>query len=90
MGKALKGIRMAILTLAIFIKEKHTLKEFISGQTVAFTMVNGTMVSSMVTVFGKEFKMTLILESGRKPNAMVLEFTFGQTVISTKVHGRIL
>ena len=88
MARGLKGIKMEILTLEGFIRGKRILKGSTSGRMAVFMMGSGIMGSSTGTVFGREFIMTRILESGRRRSVMASGCTLGPTETSMKGSGR--
>lgn len=87
MEKVSNAIRMAIPTSVNLNTEEPMVKEYTLGRTEKYMMANGTRVLSKAMVSGREFQMTLILESGKIQKRMVTECIPGQTEIGMKVSG---
>ena len=86
-GEDLKDTRMEILIMDNSEQARLIVREFISGTMEKYMMENGTMDSSMVTVFGRDFWVILILGNGDNPKLKVMEFTTGRTEIGMKESG---
>jgi hypothetical protein len=87
MGEALRDMQMETLILAISAWAKLMAKGFIRGRMGKYLMESGTKDLNMAMEFGKEYMKIHSLASGISQKLTDLEFTLGQTVISTKVCG---
>ena len=68
--------------------ESHMRKAFIHGLTVKSTMENGLLVSNKAMECGEvAIKLSRTLVNGLTVKRKVMEFMFGQMVISLKVSG---
>ena len=68
-------------------EEKQLVREFTTGTLEKSMMVNGNMGLKKETVFGKELMAIPILENGKIPKLMGMEFILGKTGIDTKENG---
>lgn len=86
-AKALKGIQMATLILDSLKLVELMVKASTLGEMERCSMGNGNKAGSKATVFGKAFRMTLILESGRTQRHMAMGCILGPMEIGTKGSG---
>jgi len=85
--KATKGTAMGIRTRETLEKERHMVKEFITGPMAKCTMVNGVEESRKAQACGRESLVTAIWDNGATRKLMAMAFTSGRMVIDMKVAG---
>ena len=87
MEKAMRGTRTETLMKAIFKEVRRMAREYITGLTAKFMMVNGARESKTDMECGKAYLATAIWDNGKTLKRMAMGCINGKTVIDMKEAG---
>jgi len=89
MESDMSDLVMEMCTKENIFREKYLDKVIMNGNRVSFMKDSGRMARKMATVFGKDLKLTLMLDNGKLTNHMDSENMYGVIVTSTRANGKL-